>query len=276
MEKKIISSFEKKKILSLQKERELLGVIGEGVKKIKEISPDFLKISQLKTEIQQLENNKTSQKELEKKKKELKILENKDVHQVYQELVEQFDPQQIEQREKREPTAVEKKRWEEIQKTYQKTREAIRLLLCYNYSFVKYIERGYYYLGKTDHEDLTTEGILSLLRSIEKFDPSYGRRLSTYSGQGIRQRIKTFINSNQLISQSLSNKHKGEQKPKLVYYDSNYQSDKESNSYSLMETLGSSQFSSVEAEEVRQQEVKRQINELLNSLDSRETNLVLR
>lgn len=241
MSPKIISSFGlKKKTLSLQKEKKLLGIVIEGIKKIKKIASPFPK--------------------------------NKDIYQVCQELLWQSNPQQIEKREKRKPTFAEKEKWGEIKETCQKIEKAVHLLLRHSHSFVKYLERGYYYSGKIDHEDLTTEGVLSLLRAVEKFDPSYNRRLSTYSGHGIRQRIKTFIDKNQLINQTPSSK----QGTKLVYYDSNYQSDKESSSYSLMETLSDSQISSLDTEGFRQQNIKRQINELLNTLDSRETNLVIR
>jgi DNA-directed RNA polymerase sigma subunit (sigma70/sigma32) len=180
---KIISSFEtKKKTLSSQKEKELLETINKEAKKLKEISLIPSKISQLQTEIQSL-GNQISQTELKKRKRELQILEKKDIYQVYRELTEQFDPQQIKQREKRKPTEVEKQKWEEIQNAYQKIKNAIRLMLYYNHNFVKYMERRYYYSGRIDQEDLTTEGIFSLLRAIEKFDPRSKNRFATYSGR---------------------------------------------------------------------------------------------
>ena len=91
---KIISSFEaKKKTLSARKEKELLEIVSEGAKKVREISPNFLKITQLRTEIQQSDTTKISQTELKLKERELQILEKKDIYQIYQELVEQFSPQ---------------------------------------------------------------------------------------------------------------------------------------------------------------------------------------
>ncbi|MCE8163821.1 MAG: sigma-70 family RNA polymerase sigma factor [Candidatus Moeniiplasma glomeromycotorum] len=271
---KIIRSFEaRKKTLSARKEKELLEIVAEGAKKVREISSNSLKIAQLRTEIEQAKTtNKISQTELKLKERELQILEKKDIYQIYQELIEQFNPQQIEQREKRKPTKVEKKKWEEIQNVYQKIKNAVRLLLFYNKSFVKYVERGYYYYGRVDHEDLTTEGVLSLLKAIEKFNPSSKNRLSTFSGYYIRQSITTFIKKNQLIPQSSG---VGREK-KLIYYDNAYQSDKESNTYSLMDILSDPETSNLETEKIRQQDIKKQMNNLLNALEPPKVSLVIR
>ncbi|CAG8489909.1 13548_t:CDS:2 [Gigaspora margarita] len=60
-----------------------------------------------------------------------------------------------------------------------------------------------------DHEELTAEGISSLPKAIEKFDLNSKNRFATYA-----------------------------EKKSVIYYDSNYQNeDKESKSYSLLETL---------------------------------------
>ncbi|KLL02241.1 MAG: RNA polymerase sigma 32 subunit [Mycoplasmataceae bacterium RC_NB112A] len=272
---KIISSFEaKKKTLSPQKEKELLEVIEKTSEKIRETSTIYSEIAQLKSEIQQLSDktDKISLLELKKKKQELKELEKKDTFQIYQELVEKLSPQKIEKQEKRKPTKIENQKWEEIQAAFQKMKKATRLLLCYSRNFVKYIERGYYYFGKVDTEDLTTEGVFSLLKAIEKFKPTSENRLSTFSGYRIRQAIKGFIDKNQLIQQPSGSK----EKKRIVYYDSNYQSDKENTSYSLMDILSDPESSNLENKIVHQQDVKNQTNNLLNSLDSRETNLVVR
>jgi DNA-directed RNA polymerase sigma subunit (sigma70/sigma32) len=61
--------------------------------------------------------------------------------------------------------------------------KAIRFLLYYNQNFVKYLAKGYsYYGGKIDPEELTSEGISSLPKAIEKFDLNNKSTFPTYSG----------------------------------------------------------------------------------------------
>jgi DNA-directed RNA polymerase sigma subunit (sigma70/sigma32) len=61
--------------------------------------------------------------------------------------------------------------------------KALRVLLDCNKNFVKYLAKGYsYFGGKIDPEELTSEGISSLPKAIEKYDMNSGSTLQTYSG----------------------------------------------------------------------------------------------
>jgi DNA-directed RNA polymerase sigma subunit (sigma70/sigma32) len=61
--------------------------------------------------------------------------------------------------------------------------KAIRFLLYHNQNFVKYLAKGYSsFSGKVDAEELTSEGISSLPKAIEKFDLNSESTLPTYSG----------------------------------------------------------------------------------------------
>src|SRR3954447_1481026 len=68
-----------------------------------------------------------------------------------------------------------KKKEKELEKMGEKKvtegSNAIRFILYYNQNFVKYLAKGYY-SGKVDLEELTFEGIASLPKAIEKYDPS--------------------------------------------------------------------------------------------------------
>jgi DNA-directed RNA polymerase sigma subunit (sigma70/sigma32) len=61
--------------------------------------------------------------------------------------------------------------------------KAIRFLLYHNQNFVKYLAKGYSsFNGKVDPEELSSEGISSLPKAIEKFDLNSESTLPTYSG----------------------------------------------------------------------------------------------
>src|SRR5215210_7425097 len=115
---KIISTFEaKRKTLPAEREKKLLKIVGEGIKKIRELNLDASRIAQLRTEIQS-SDTPLSQSELKEKKRALQTLEKKDIYQICQELDEQLNPQRIEQQEKRKATKIEKQKWEKFQSIY--------------------------------------------------------------------------------------------------------------------------------------------------------------
>ncbi|CAJ0908505.1 13439_t:CDS:2 [Entrophospora sp. SA101] len=128
-------------------------------------------------------------------------------------------------------------------------KKAIRFLLHYNQNLVKYIVKGYSSFNrKIDHEELTAEGISSLPKAIEKFDLNSKNRFATYA-----------------------------EKKTVIYYDSNYQNeDKESKSYSLLETLHDDENAELTADQVRHQDTIIQTNNLINALGNREAILLIR
>ncbi|CAG8590157.1 9899_t:CDS:2, partial [Scutellospora calospora] len=121
-----------------------------------------------------------------------------------------------------------KKKEKELEKMGAKKiaagKKAIRFLLHYNQNLVKYIVKGYSsFGGKIDHDELTSEGISSLPKAIEKFDLNSKNRFATYA-----------------------------EKKSVIYYDSNYQNeDKESKSYSLVETLHDEENAELTADQVK-------------------------
>lgn len=69
-------------------------------------------------------------------------------------------------------------------KTRREREEAMRLLVHYNRSFVKYLVGGYYYLqSEINSEDLVAEGSIGLLQAIKEFDLSRAEkyRLASYA-----------------------------------------------------------------------------------------------
>ena len=84
--------------------------------------------------------------------------------------------------------------------------------------------------------------------------------------------MQSFINKNQFINQGTGAKERS-----VIYYDSNYQNDdKESKSYSLMETLHDDENAELTAEQVHHQDTTIQINNLINTLENREAILLVR
>lgn len=65
-------------------------------------------------------------------------------------------------------------------------------LILHNLRLVMSISSGYRVEGLTQ-EDLFQEGVLGLMRAVEKFDPDAGWRLSTYATWWIRQAIERAI-----------------------------------------------------------------------------------
>ncbi|CFW92896.1 Putative RNA polymerase sigma factor rpoD [endosymbiont DhMRE of Dentiscutata heterogama] len=159
------------------------------------------------------------------------------------------------------------------QEKLQKGINAIRSLLDRNQNIVKYIARGYSSLkGWVGSEELNSEGVLSLLKAMEKFDLNTKFRFATYAGCWVRQYIQSCINKEQFINQGGV-----KDKKNVVYYDSGYQNDdQESKSYSLQETLHDEQNNELTAEELRRQDVLIQTNNLINTLGNREAILLNR
>lgn len=115
---------------------------------------------------------------------------------------------------------------------------AVKLLIFYNQNLVKYIARGYSLFSGIDYDDLVSAGIESLPKAIEKFSFDVKDRFATYAGYWIRQYFQSFINKSQFINQN----SKVTEKKNIVFYDSQYQNDdKESKSYSLIDTLDDSE-----------------------------------
>lgn len=90
-------------------------------------------------------------------------------------------------------------------KTKREREEAIRLLIYYNQSFVKYLVGGYHYpQNEINSEDLVDEGSVGLLPAIEKFDLSRAEkyRLASFAGHSVLQRIRTSVKNYQLLPQT--------------------------------------------------------------------------
>src|SRR5581483_6240727 len=61
-------------------------------------------------------------------------------------------------------------------------KNAINLLIHFNKKIVRYIAKGYSsFRGQVEYEDLVQEGIRSLPKAIENFDPKNGCVFSTYA-----------------------------------------------------------------------------------------------
>lgn len=72
--------------------------------------------------------------------------------------------------------------------------DARALLITKNRPLVYEIVKRYYGQGQSlTHEDLSQEGMLGLIRAVDKFDPSRGLKFSTYATYWIRQKISRAI-----------------------------------------------------------------------------------
>ncbi|CAJ0926602.1 21591_t:CDS:2 [Entrophospora sp. SA101] len=150
---------------------------------------------------------------------------------------------------------------------------AIRSIVYYNLNLVNYIVKRYFSFAGLSPDDLVAEGVRSLPKAIEKFDLANQNRFAVYAGCWIKQYIRSYIEKTQFIKQSATNP----EKKSVIYYDSNYQNDdKESKSYSLLDTLNDSENPEMNNEQIRQRDITQQINSLINSLGSREMILLIR
>src|SRR5436190_17159491 len=83
----------------------------------------------------------------------------------------------------------------------------------------------------------------------------------------------TYLKKIQLINQGAETK----ERKSVVYYDSSYQNDdKESKSYSLLETLHDDENAQLIAEQIRHRDAVIQTNNLINTLENREAILLVR
>lgn len=87
----------------------------------------------------------------------------------------------------------------ELIRKYKETEDEVLLnkILEQQYKLIMKVARKYYKSGETTYEfdDLVQEGMMGVLRAIEKFDPDAGFMFSTYSSWWIRQSITRFITS---------------------------------------------------------------------------------
>ena len=87
----------------------------------------------------------------------------------------------------------------ELVRQYKETRDELLLnkILEQQYKLVMKMARKYYKSGEITYEfdDLVQEGMIGVIRAIEKFNPEAGFMFSTYSSWWIRQSITRFIAS---------------------------------------------------------------------------------
>lgn len=174
-------------------------------------------------------------------------------------------------------------------KTKNEREKAIRSLIYYNQSFVKYLVRGVYYpQNEMSAEDLVNEGSIALIEVIKNFDLSEAKkyRFATYAGYWVRQRIQNLIKRNQIFSQPPKIKipeQDGDDRDEtskqrktwgIIYYDQVYQdSEKSDKMISLLDTLVDEDEST--EMQIQQRDIKNQVNNLLSGLDVKD-NLLIR
>jgi RNA polymerase sigma factor (sigma-70 family) len=73
-----------------------------------------------------------------------------------------------------------------------------------NMGLVKKIASEYINKTNIDYEDLCQEGMLGLMKAVEKFDPTLGYQFSTYATWWIRQKIQRYIENSIPTSKKLA------------------------------------------------------------------------
>ncbi|RHZ36588.1 sigma-70 family RNA polymerase sigma factor [endosymbiont GvMRE of Glomus versiforme] len=165
--------------------------------------------------------------------------------------------------------------------------KAIRLLIYYNQSFVKYMVKGYHYpQGEINADELTAEGVISLPKAINDFDLAKSEnRMASFAGHWIRHHIRSFIIKSRILPQATPKKKldhsssQGEETekkvppksspPGIIYYDKIYQSsERDDKVTSLLDTLADKN-EEIE-QQIRQKEVKEKTNETLALLEPHE------
>lgn len=73
--------------------------------------------------------------------------------------------------------------------------EAVRKLVLSHLRFVAYVAKGYQGYGLPT-EDLVQEGSIGLMKSVKRFDTSYGVRLATYAMYWIKAEIQEYVLKN--------------------------------------------------------------------------------
>jgi RNA polymerase sigma factor (sigma-70 family) len=171
---------------------------------------------------------------------------------------------------------AEQKKPLQFKKSSKRKRErikAIRLLIHYNRHLVEYIAKSYYSSNAgVDYEDLVAEGIISLTKAIELFDLNSSSRFATYAGYWIHQKIQAFFAKSQLISQGPTIK----ERKNIIYYDEKKSDDKESKSYSLIDSLEDSDSLDLSNQQSRRHDITIQISNLINSLKNNKEILITR
>ncbi len=81
-----------------------------------------------------------------------------------------------------------------FERAQKNDREAIRKIVEENYGLVVSMARKYSANGNFD--DLVQEGLIGLLKAIEKYDPNLGWKFSTFATWWIRDEIMRFILKN--------------------------------------------------------------------------------
>jgi RNA polymerase sigma-32 factor len=73
--------------------------------------------------------------------------------------------------------------------------EAVRKLVLSHLRFVAYVAKGYQGYGLPT-EDLVQEGSIGLMKSVKRFDSSYGVRFATYAVHWIKAEIQEYVLKN--------------------------------------------------------------------------------
>ena len=149
-----------------------------------------------------------------------------------------------------------------------------RQIINANINLVKYMITRYFSYTKLDYDELLSEGVRSLPKAIEKFDINSNNRFAVYAGCWIIQYIRSYIEKTKLIKNSASANGTKE----IVFYDdSNYSKNDEKNSYYMLDAVSeSSETTEIGRESSRQYDIAKHTNNLLNSLESRDTILFIR
>ena len=82
---------------------------------------------------------------------------------------------------------------EALEQTYQQIRDQ---LVEANLGLVKWVINKYYYEdegGSITQEDMVQEGVIGLIKAIEKFDLSYGNRFSSYARSWIQHTVSRVL-----------------------------------------------------------------------------------
>lgn len=149
-----------------------------------------------------------------------------------------------------------------------------RQIINANINLVKYMITRYFSYTKLDYDELLSEGVRSLPKAIEKFDINSKNRFAVYAGCWIIQYIRSYIEKTKLIKSSASATGVKE----IVYYDdSGYNKNEEKNSYYMLDAISeSSETTEMGRESARQHDISKHTNNLLNSLENRDTIIFIR
>lgn len=143
----------------------------------------------------------------------------------------------------------------------------IKTMVHKNLSLVKFMVTRFFSYSKQDYDELVLEGSRALPKAIEKIDVEKNANLgAVYVGCWAKHLLRSYIEKVKLIKSSTSAKGVVRE---MTFYDDHYQGEEKSNSFSLLDTISSGSYES-NAESIRQQDISKIINNLINSLDSRD------